>query len=68
MNGGVTYNRGNDKLNLHYHYLDLVPKRRDDVAGRLAGLTGGRVVIAPTAARFGGVAVGSPGTELEFAL
>jgi predicted dithiol-disulfide oxidoreductase (DUF899 family) len=23
------YDRGNDKLNLHYHYLDLVPKGRD---------------------------------------
>jgi len=27
------YNRGNDKLNVHYHYLDLVPKGRDE-AGR----------------------------------
>jgi len=27
------YDRGNDKLNLHYHYLDLVPKGRDE-AGR----------------------------------
>src|SRR5215471_6698988 len=24
------YNRGNDKLNVHYHYLDLVPKGRDE--------------------------------------
>jgi predicted dithiol-disulfide oxidoreductase (DUF899 family) len=24
------YNRGNDMLNLHYHYLDLVPKGRDE--------------------------------------
>jgi predicted dithiol-disulfide oxidoreductase (DUF899 family) len=24
------YDRGNDKLNLHYHYLDLVPKGRDE--------------------------------------
>jgi predicted dithiol-disulfide oxidoreductase (DUF899 family) len=24
------YNRGNDKLNIHYHYLDLVPKGRDE--------------------------------------
>jgi predicted dithiol-disulfide oxidoreductase (DUF899 family) len=24
------YHRGNDKLNLHYHYLDLVPKGRDE--------------------------------------
>jgi predicted dithiol-disulfide oxidoreductase (DUF899 family) len=24
------YNRGNDKLNLHYHYLDVVPKGRDE--------------------------------------
>jgi predicted dithiol-disulfide oxidoreductase (DUF899 family) len=24
------YNRGNDKLNTHYHYLDLVPKGRDE--------------------------------------
>ncbi|HEY7190299.1 MAG TPA: DUF899 family protein [Vicinamibacterales bacterium] len=24
------YDRGNDKLNVHYHYLDLVPKGRDD--------------------------------------
>jgi predicted dithiol-disulfide oxidoreductase (DUF899 family) len=23
------YDRGNDKLNLHYHYLDLVPKGRN---------------------------------------
>jgi predicted dithiol-disulfide oxidoreductase (DUF899 family) len=27
------YDRGNDKLNLHYQYLDLVPKGRDE-AGR----------------------------------
>jgi len=27
------YNRGNDQLNVHYHYLDLVPKGRDE-AGR----------------------------------
>ncbi len=27
------YDRGNDKLNLHYHYLDLVPKGRNE-AGR----------------------------------
>ena len=27
------YDRGNDKLNPHYHYLDLVPKGRDE-AGR----------------------------------
>jgi len=27
------YDRGNDKLNLHYHYLDLVPKGRAE-AGR----------------------------------
>jgi predicted dithiol-disulfide oxidoreductase (DUF899 family) len=27
------YDRGNDKLNLHYHYLDVVPKGRDE-AGR----------------------------------
>jgi predicted dithiol-disulfide oxidoreductase (DUF899 family) len=27
------YDRGNDKFNLHYHYLDLVPKGRDE-AGR----------------------------------
>jgi predicted dithiol-disulfide oxidoreductase (DUF899 family) len=27
------YDRGNDKLNIHYHYLDLVPKGRDE-AGR----------------------------------
>ena len=27
------YDRGNDKLNVHYHYLDLVPKGRDE-AGR----------------------------------
>jgi predicted dithiol-disulfide oxidoreductase (DUF899 family) len=25
-----TTDRGNDKLNLHYHYLDLVPKGRDE--------------------------------------
>jgi predicted dithiol-disulfide oxidoreductase (DUF899 family) len=25
------YNRGNDKLNVHYHYLDLVPKGRHEV-------------------------------------
>jgi predicted dithiol-disulfide oxidoreductase (DUF899 family) len=24
------YDRGNDKLNLHYHYLDIVPKGRDE--------------------------------------
>ena len=24
------YDRGNDKLNTHYHYLDLVPKGRDE--------------------------------------
>ena len=24
------YDRGNDKLNLHYHYLDLVPKGRNE--------------------------------------
>jgi len=24
------YGRGNDKLNLHYHYLDLVPNGRDE--------------------------------------
>src|SRR5262245_52959623 len=24
------YHRGNDKLNVHYHYLDLVPKGRDE--------------------------------------
>jgi predicted dithiol-disulfide oxidoreductase (DUF899 family) len=24
------YDRGNDKLHLHYHYLDLVPKGRDE--------------------------------------
>ncbi|HJZ73531.1 MAG TPA: DUF899 domain-containing protein [Vicinamibacterales bacterium] len=24
------YDRGNDNLNLHYHYLDLVPKGRDE--------------------------------------
>jgi predicted dithiol-disulfide oxidoreductase (DUF899 family) len=24
------YNRGNDKLNIHYHYLDLVPKGRGE--------------------------------------
>ena len=24
------YNRGNDQLNVHYHYLDLVPKGRDE--------------------------------------
>jgi predicted dithiol-disulfide oxidoreductase (DUF899 family) len=24
------YARGNDKLNLHYHYLDMVPKGRDE--------------------------------------
>ena len=24
------YDRGNDKINLHYHYLDLVPKGRDE--------------------------------------
>ncbi len=24
------YHRGNDKLNIHYHYLDLVPKGRDE--------------------------------------
>ena len=24
------YDRGNDKLNLHYHYLDLVPQGRDE--------------------------------------
>jgi predicted dithiol-disulfide oxidoreductase (DUF899 family) len=30
------YDRGNDKLNLHYHYLDLVPKGRDE-AGRGPG-------------------------------
>jgi predicted dithiol-disulfide oxidoreductase (DUF899 family) len=24
------YDRGNDKLNIHYHYLDLVPKRRNE--------------------------------------
>ncbi len=24
------YDRGNDKLNLHDHYLDLVPKGRDE--------------------------------------
>jgi len=24
------YDRGNDKLNAHYHYLDLVPKGRDE--------------------------------------
>lgn len=24
------YDRGNDKLNLHYHYLDLVPRGRDE--------------------------------------
>lgn len=24
------YHRGNDKLNLHYHYLDLVPRGRDE--------------------------------------
>jgi len=27
------YDRGNDKLNLHYHYLDLVPKGRDEGGG-----------------------------------
>jgi predicted dithiol-disulfide oxidoreductase (DUF899 family) len=27
------YDRGNDKLNIHYHYLDLVPMGRDE-AGR----------------------------------
>jgi predicted dithiol-disulfide oxidoreductase (DUF899 family) len=27
------YDRGNDKLNIHYHYLDLVPKGRNE-AGR----------------------------------
>jgi len=27
------YDRGNDMLNIHYHYLDLVPKGRDE-AGR----------------------------------
>jgi predicted dithiol-disulfide oxidoreductase (DUF899 family) len=27
------YDRGNDKRNLHYHYLDPVPKGRDE-AGR----------------------------------
>lgn len=26
------YDRGNDKLNIHYHYLDLVPKGRDEGA------------------------------------
>ena len=25
-----SYDRGNDKLNIHYHYLDLVPKGRDE--------------------------------------
>jgi len=35
VNGSVfhtysCYDRGNDKLNLHYHYLDLVPKGRDE--------------------------------------
>ena len=24
------YDRGNDKLNIHYHYLDLVPRGRDE--------------------------------------
>ena len=24
------HDRGNDKLNVHYHYLDLVPKGRDE--------------------------------------
>jgi predicted dithiol-disulfide oxidoreductase (DUF899 family) len=24
------YDRGNDKLNVHYHYLDMVPKGRDE--------------------------------------
>ena len=24
------YDRGNDQLNIHYHYLDLVPKGRDE--------------------------------------
>ena len=24
------YDQGNDKLNIHYHYLDLVPKDRDE--------------------------------------
>jgi predicted dithiol-disulfide oxidoreductase (DUF899 family) len=24
------YDRGNDKLNAHYHYLDLVPKEPDE--------------------------------------
>jgi predicted dithiol-disulfide oxidoreductase (DUF899 family) len=24
------YDRGNDKLNIHYHYLDIVPKGRDE--------------------------------------
>src|SRR6266478_886418 len=24
------YDRGNDKLNIHYHYLDLAPKGRDE--------------------------------------
>jgi predicted dithiol-disulfide oxidoreductase (DUF899 family) len=26
------YDRGNDKLNIHYHYLDIVPKGRDEGA------------------------------------
>ena len=29
------YDRGNDKLNLHYHYLDLVPKGRDEERTRV---------------------------------
>ena len=31
------YDRGNDKLNVHYHYLDLVPKGATKLAGGRTG-------------------------------
>jgi predicted dithiol-disulfide oxidoreductase (DUF899 family) len=30
MIGGTYYYRGNDMLNIHYHYLDMAPKGRDE--------------------------------------
>ncbi len=40
------YDRGNDKLNIHYHYLDLVPKGRDEGAAGRIGCAGATNTIA----------------------
>ena len=32
-----TYERGLDMLNVAYHYMDLVPKGRDEANGGVAG-------------------------------